>query len=79
MGINRFFGVDPDADDLRGFMMGDWNGATGRRRKPKKDYGEPPTLYEVELDDADDSYGYSGSSWIEKQASQVTACHLFCD
>jgi hypothetical protein len=70
MGVNRFFGVDPDADDLRGFMMGDWNGAAGRRRKPKKDYGEPPTLYEVELEGAEDLDGESGLSWSEKQASR---------
>jgi hypothetical protein len=78
MGVNRFFGVDPDADDLHGFMMGDWgNTATGRRRKPKKDYGEPPDLYEVELEQADDMLMSqdSESSWSEKQASRRLLCN----
>lgn len=78
MGVNRFFGVDLDADDLHGFMMGDWgNTATGRRRKPKKDYGEPPALYEVELEQADDMLmpQDSESSWSEKQASRRLLCN----
>lgn len=72
MGVNRFFGVDPDADDLHAFMMGDWgHTATGRRRKPKKDYGEPPKLYETELVKAEDTFtdGDSRMSLSEKQAS----------
>lgn len=72
MVINRFFGVDPDGDHFDAMMRGDWGThGTGRRRKPKKDYGEVPILYETDLvSEEDGEFDHEASaSWSEKQVS----------
>jgi hypothetical protein len=66
MVMNRFFGVDPDRDRFDAMMWGDWRPTGTRRRKPKKDYGEVPVLYETDMVSGEDE---TLVSWSEKQVS----------
>lgn len=70
-GMARYFGSNLDADDLDGFVPGDWRHHTGgRRRKNRKDYGEIPVLHETDLSEAHAYDDSDGDEWESKQVSK---------
>ncbi|KAJ9104534.1 hypothetical protein QFC21_002030 [Naganishia friedmannii] len=74
-GMARYFGSNLDADDLDGFIPGDWRHTTrGRRRKNRKNYGEVPVLHETDLSEAHADDG-SENGWERKQPLAIAVPH----
>lgn len=75
-GMARYFGSNLDADDLDGFVPGDWRHHTGgRRRKNRKDYGEIPVLHETDLSEAHAYDDSDGDEWESKQPLAIAVPH----